>query len=104
MTEKKCVLIKIETGYEKYMPFGILYVADSLRKSGFDVETHHIHGSELDKFLEVMIPDKILFVGFSVMTSTALIPTIKASKAFSVRNIPVVWGGDSCYNSSSIVS
>ncbi len=99
MNRKMIVLVKYEwwTGF-LVLPLGLLYFADALEKQGKNVKV--IHETGVEKNINKLIKDlqehesEIEWVGFSVMTGPALIPTIRASKAIKRQtNLKVVWGG-----------
>jgi anaerobic magnesium-protoporphyrin IX monomethyl ester cyclase len=98
----KVLLLKVERPEDENQlasPMGIMYVADAVRKAGFDVEIIHETWTEqsrrrlIDKLQTEQ--NEILLVGFSTITGPSLGPTIAAAKV--VKNafpaIRVVWGG-----------
>ncbi len=93
MKKKKVILCKIEKDSMLWVPFGILYLSDALEKKGFSVELLHIRSNDLNKLYAMARAQNPIFVGFSILTGQALIPTIKASKKIKAMDIPVVWGG-----------
>jgi len=90
----KIILCKVED-YKKdfYVPFGLLYLADVLKKNGFSPEILHIHQDDLKELYSRVKRLNPLFVGFTTLTAPSLLPTITASKKMKEIGIPVVWGG-----------
>jgi radical SAM superfamily enzyme YgiQ (UPF0313 family) len=92
---KKILLVKLDdpSDYERYPPFGIMYLANALKSKGYDSIIYH------EKFSKKSIKDikrlarDCLFVGFSVMTAPSIKYDILASKEIKKMNKPVVWGG-----------
>jgi anaerobic magnesium-protoporphyrin IX monomethyl ester cyclase len=77
-------------------PFGILYLADVLEKSGFSVRLVHEEGTRanIQALGDLVSTEKPAFLGFSVMTGPSIIPSLEASAAIKERcDIPIVWGG-----------
>ncbi len=93
------ILAKLDSEEKEYRmapPFGILYLADALEKAGFSVRLIHELGTEADiqTLVELVFREKPIFIGFSTLTGSALLPTAQASKAVKeTQPIPVVWGG-----------
>ena len=91
------ILAQFEHGMDKlFLPLGLLYVADALLKEGDidEVEIFHKHGTKrnIDKLTHKVKRGQPEWVGFSVMTSPQLIPTIKSSKRL-IDLVWIVWGG-----------
>jgi radical SAM superfamily enzyme YgiQ (UPF0313 family) len=96
------VLVKLESiGSETddrgfHPPFGILYLADTLEKAGFNLKLVHEEGTEnnIQRLIDIISTEKPSFVGFSVVTGPQIIPSLIASKKIKERfDIPVIWGG-----------
>lgn len=87
------LLVKLETQKYFYIPYGLLYTADSLRKAGFKVTLLHEHEKNIEKIIKKAQEIKPLLVCFSAMTSSALKPTIEASRKIKDLGFTVVWGG-----------
>jgi len=91
------ILTKIDIPEErkKFVPIGLLYVGNSLKKAGHDVKIFHCTNEDIKRNAEIILKDNPLFVGFSVMS---FIPTTMASelskeiKEQSPETI-IVWGG-----------
>jgi len=99
---QKILLLKVERPEDERefaSPMGIMYVADAVRKAGFDVEIlHETWTARLRQRLMDKIrieQSSILLVGFSTITGPSLGPTIAAAKAIkrAFPSIPIVWGG-----------
>lgn len=93
------ILAKLDNEQQEYRmapPFGILYLADALEKAGFSVRVFHQSGTESDiqTLLGLVTAEEPLFVGFSTLTGSPLLPTAQASRAIKVAHpLPIVWGG-----------
>lgn len=96
----RIVLVKLESDVRRHLlapPFGILYLASALEKSGFEVRLHHRRiGSKADLagLVQDVLADDPLFVGFSTLSGPSLMPALAASR--SIRRLspaPIVWGG-----------
>lgn len=92
------ILAKLETGQDTlYPPFGILYVANALEKAGYKITVFHEVGNKrnIQRLLEIIAKINPLFIGFSTMTGSQLIPAVKASELIKqvASNLPIVWGG-----------
>lgn len=90
------LLVQLEKGMERlFLPLGLLYVADALRKKGATVEVFHRQGTEknIGALVEKVKAEKPSWVGFSTMTAPQLTPTIEASKRLKAEGSVVVWGG-----------
>lgn len=93
--KKTILLARIETKWKKYVPYGLLYVADALRKKGYKPIIVHCHQDEIRKFEKALAEHKkdLIYVGFSCLTGPPIMSTLKASKLVKDAKIPVVWGG-----------
>jgi len=102
MNKNTVVLIKIDayTTNVNYIPYGLLYVANSLEKSGYEVKVlcnSHLHmlDKDLKRFEKIVKEINPIFVGFSVHTGRST----KISASFSKRlkeinkDVNIVWGG-----------
>lgn len=78
----------------KNPPFGLLYVASSLKKAGFDVEIFHITESQIKETVDKIIKLDPLFVGFSVFTGIQTRLSADMSRLLKEKaNVITVWGG-----------
>lgn len=93
------VLVKLEsekTSTRIAPPFGILYLASALEKSGFSVRLIHRSATRpaLEETVRDVIEAKPLLAGFSVLSGPSLLPAWEASRRLKKRSgIPIVWGG-----------
>lgn len=95
------ILVKIDAHTEqKYIPYGLLYIGNSLEKAGYEVEILHntyLHSltDDLKEFKRVIERSNPLFIGFSVNTgrSTTLSADLSETVKNDVGDIPIVWGG-----------
>ncbi len=93
---KKIILVKFDSQYAtKYnYPLSIVTIGSVLKKEGFEVELIHCYDDKLEYVVNAVLEENPLFVGFSVITSASVLPTVKASKAIKEKSkVPVVWGG-----------
>lgn len=90
-------LAQLENGMNKlFLPMGLLYLADALEKTGGTAQIYHEFGNleAINSLVAKVKADKPDWVGFSVMTSPQLVPTIIASKRIKQEtDVPIVWGG-----------
>ncbi len=89
------VLVKINhPRYTYHPPQGLLYIADSLRKNGYDVKIFHVNPDEVtDSLISKIIGLKPVYVGFSVFTGEMMRTYARlCRKIKSSSKIPVVWG------------
>ena len=97
MAKDFILLTKFETRTRFHPPLGLLYIGGVLEKHGYDVEIFHEVGNKgnIQKLIWKVISNNPLYVGFSSMTSSALKPTIEASKRIKeyVSQCIIVWGG-----------
>lgn len=96
------ILIKIDAHEEeqRYLPYGPLYIADSLEKEGYEVKilhNAHLHSLDRDlkKFRKIIKKEDPLFVSFSVNTGRSTVLSAEFSEMIKKDNedIPIVWGG-----------
>lgn len=92
------ILAKLETPQSiLYPPFGILYVAGALEKAGYKVSIFHeiANRTNIKRLLEEIVKFRPLFVGFSTMTGSQLLPAIMASRLIKeeLPELPIIWGG-----------
>lgn len=96
------VLIKIDAmtdPNDKYVPYGPLFVANSLEKAGYEVKIlHNMHlrnlSNDLRNFLDFVIKKDPIFVGFTVLTGPqAYYSAILSQKIKERVDVPIVWGG-----------
>jgi radical SAM superfamily enzyme YgiQ (UPF0313 family) len=86
----------IVTPYQqKYPPFAFLFLAFRLKKLGYRVKIVDLQVDDepaLDKLLAAGRP---LWIGFSVMTGTAITRTLEISRRLRQKapGVPLVWGG-----------
>jgi len=96
------ILIKLD-GYntnQRYLPYGLMYIANSLEKAGYKVKIFHnseksFLKEDMNKFLSYVKENKPLFTGFSVNTgrSTGFSAELSRKiKELDKDNI-IVWGG-----------
>jgi len=89
------VLVKINhPRYTFHPPQGLLYIADSLRKSGYDVKIFHINPNEVtDSVIAEIVGLKPLYVGCSVFTGEMMRSYARLCREIkSSSQIPIVWG------------
>ncbi len=94
----KIVLINIESNTERVKrqfspPFGILVAASVLRKQNIDVSIKHIIEDDDIESTLFSICQGAFAVGFSTMTSSNLLPTIRATKYVKSLGLYTFWGG-----------
>jgi len=91
------ILAQLEEGMDKlFLPLGLLYLGDTLRKAGHEVEIFHEHGTNenIDELINRIKTCKPEWIGFSVSTGPQLSPAIEASKRIkNETDAQVVWGG-----------
>lgn len=80
-------------GRPMYPPVAALYLATALRKAGCEPRVLHLLPSHLEQLKKEMEIERPSWIGFSVLTSPSLYPTLEASKHAKKLKIPVVWGG-----------
>jgi radical SAM superfamily enzyme YgiQ (UPF0313 family) len=93
--DKMIVLIKINhPHYTFHPPQGLLYIADSLRKNGYEVRIFHINPNELtDSLIAEIVRLKPLYVGCSVFTGEMMRSYSRlCRKIKSSSQTPIVWG------------
>jgi len=94
----KIILIQInhsEDHSEKILPLGILSVGSALKRKGFEVELINITEKEIDQTASLIVDQKPLYIGLSVMTGRQTAHSAKLSqkiKAIS-PSLAIVWGG-----------
>ncbi len=93
MASDTIFLINFRNTRDIYPPFGIMYVADALMQAGFNVRLFHDTEEFVEPFVQKVVAEKPLFVGFSTITGPQLRPTIEASRKVHALGVPVVWGG-----------
>ncbi|SMH41580.1 B12-binding domain-containing radical SAM protein [Azospirillum agricola] len=78
------------------LPVGMLYLAGSLKRAGYDVSVFHVQDEHVDEMLSSLDLHDILFVGvcsvltgFSLRSAIAFSRKVKAIKS----TLPIVWGG-----------
>ncbi|MFC1866766.1 B12-binding domain-containing radical SAM protein [Thermodesulfobacteriota bacterium] len=88
------VLIKINhPDYTYHPPLGLLYVANALIKSGFDVKIFHIPANNVSDYVQKIVELRPMFVGFSVFTGEAMRSYAwLCRKIKSLSDVPIVWG------------
>lgn len=91
--QKDVVLIKAEDKKRFFMPYGLLYVASSLKKGDFKPWIFHVHEKEIQETVEKIKGINPILVGFSTLTGGSLQPSVKLSKMIKKLGYPVVWGG-----------
>jgi radical SAM superfamily enzyme YgiQ (UPF0313 family) len=94
----KIVLLNIEEDTNRVRkqfspPFGILIAATVLIERGYDVVVKHIIEDEKMENILSKLCEGAIFVGFSTMTSSNLIATIRATKIVKSLGYYTVWGG-----------
>ena len=80
-------------GRPAYPPVAALYLASALRKAGFEPRVLHLLPEHLDQLCQWMETERPLFVGFTTLTCSMLLPSLEASGRARELGIPVVWGG-----------
>lgn len=90
----KIALVKINhQEFSFHPPMGLMYIANSLIKNGFDVKIYHINSNMIGKYTEEIIRMNPVFVGFSVFTGEAMRSYALMSRLIKKNSkIPVVWG------------
>lgn len=88
------VLIKINhPQFTFHPPLGLLYVANALKKNGFDAKIFHIPSDKLSMYVPQIVELYPLFVGFSVFTGEAMRDYAWLCKSIkSLSSAPIVWG------------
>ncbi|MDV2502778.1 MAG: radical SAM protein [bacterium] len=92
---RKILLLCIEGvgEFSQHLPLGVLYVADALRKAGYDPLIIHDEATP-QTYDKVFAEAKdCLFAGFSVKTDYNLFHVAALSKMIKDLGVPVVWGG-----------
>lgn len=94
----KIVLLNVESNTERVKrqfspPFGILIAASVLRKHNIEVTVRHLIDDEYIEQTLSTICQGALGVGFSTMTSSNLLPTIRATKYVKSLGYYTFWGG-----------
>jgi radical SAM superfamily enzyme YgiQ (UPF0313 family) len=94
----KIVLINIESNSERVKrqfspPFGIPVAASVLRKQNINVVIKHIIENEETESTLLSICQGAFAVGFSTMTSSNLVPTIRATRYVKSLGLYTFWGG-----------
>ena len=87
-------LVKIDNHiYRDVPPLGVLYLASALFRNGFHVEIYHIESNEIDKYEQIILNKKPLFVGFSVVTGWGVKYAVTLSRRIKNKSqIPIIWG------------
>lgn len=87
-------LVKINhKEFSFHPPMGLMYIANSLIKNGFDVKIYHIDSNMVEKYVDEIIRKNPIFVGFSVFTGEAMRSYALMSRLIKEKSkIPVVWG------------
>lgn len=98
MVSKNIVLVKLEGKMDRlFPPYGIMYLADSLRKAGYNPILFHKYGTgkSIQELLRLVSEKNPLFVGFSLLTGPAIAPAIKASELLKEKfpELNIIWGG-----------
>lgn len=92
---KPVVLINISNPEDMHIPpLGQLYIGNSLKHEGYDVEVHHISRDEVKKYAKKISDTNPLYVGTSCMTGNQTAHSATFSKEFKkLSDAPLVWGG-----------
>jgi len=92
---KKILLVKLEDleNYQIYPPFGLMYLASSLKLHGYDFEIFHKRATKENMTLLLKKSKESFLVAFSCMTAPSLLHNLDFSKKIKKLGIPVVWGG-----------
>jgi radical SAM superfamily enzyme YgiQ (UPF0313 family) len=87
-------LIKIDNRiYRDVPPLGLLYLGDSLRKAGYEVEVHQVLSDEIEECARRVVDRGPLFAGLSVVTGWGVEAAAELSRMIKAESeIPVVWG------------
>ena len=82
MSKRPIYLVLADTisGKRNYMPYPLLYVGNSLKKAGFEVEIKHCTEDQFQDVINEICLDNPLFVGFSVITGLHVSYAVKCSK------------------------
>lgn len=90
----RIALVRVESDTVIH-PLGLIYLAGSLKTSGYDVRVFNIFKDEMARTIDDIIDMKPLFVGFSTLTGLQTKYTHQMSGAIRQRdgNIKIVWGG-----------
>lgn len=88
------VLVKIDCDRVIH-PLSTLYLADALKKAGYDVRVYNVFEHETDAVADEVLKLDPLFIGFSVLTGlqTKLSAAMSAAIKRKAPMIPIVWGG-----------
>lgn len=101
---KLVVLVKVNRPSDMHVPpLGIMYLGDALKKKGYRTKIFHIseHYGQRDeqiirnvrKYFQIILNEKPLFVGFSVLTGVGIRSAVALSRMIKKSSsIPVVWG------------
>lgn len=96
-TRKKIPLFAFtEDTVDLIPPFGLMLLADQLRKKGFQPSIHHYRKNDIDGERIVALSEDALFVGFSSLTGGMLRSALELSRQIKDAHgasMPVVWGG-----------
>lgn len=97
MSNKLIYLVLADTvnGKRNYLPYALLYIGNSLKKSGYDVKIKHCTEDKFQEVVDEVCSNNPLFVGFSVITGLHVSYAVKISKKIKEKNklIPICWGG-----------
>lgn len=101
---KSVVLVKVNRPSDMHVPpLGIMYLGDALKKEGYRMRIFHISeymGQRYDdivrnikKYLGIILDERPLFVGFSVLTGVGIKSAVALSQMIKKSSdIPVIWG------------
>ena len=78
-----------------FLPFGLLFVASSLRRKGYHPRVIDLNVESLESLIDALQSTHLLYVGFSVFTGPIVSDVIEISmKIRQLRpDLPIVWGG-----------
>lgn len=79
----------------RVLPFGLLAIASSLRRAGFNVVIFDLNFESEERLYDALKENNALFVGFSVFTGPMIQQVLAISSKIRRLNprIPLVWGG-----------
>lgn len=95
MTRKIYLVMLYKPSELKIPPFPLMYLSFSLKKKGYGAKVVHCSHSEIDKYVQEIVKEEPLFVGFSVLSGPPTSFSLEMSKKIKEINnrIPIVWGG-----------
>jgi len=88
------VIISLPVDRKAIPPIGLLYVGNSLKMHGYDVQIFHLIPDEITKYAKKIVKKNPIFVGFSVVTGNQVKFSLQLSREIKkISDVPIVWGG-----------